>query len=104
MTGSTTEMFAALASQFAYLAGRHDLLTPAMLEGFTIAGDAEQGIRTGLGDFIWAADDVFVKIRAAIAEAAAVAAGARGGRNSPCPCGSGKKYQRCCLDKPSVSS
>ena len=21
------------------------------------------------------------------------------GRNSPCPCGSGKKYKRCCLDK-----
>lgn len=23
------------------------------------------------------------------------------GRNSPCPCGSGKKYKKCCLDKPS---
>ncbi len=22
------------------------------------------------------------------------------GRNDPCPCGSGKKYKRCCLDKP----
>lgn len=22
------------------------------------------------------------------------------GRNSPCPCGSGKKYKKCCLDKP----
>ena len=21
------------------------------------------------------------------------------GRNSPCPCGSGKKFKRCCLDK-----
>src|ERR1700741_3237114 len=21
-------------------------------------------------------------------------------RNSPCPCGSGKKYKRCCIDKP----
>src|SRR4051794_25588455 len=21
------------------------------------------------------------------------------GRNAPCPCGSGKKYKRCCLDK-----
>jgi Mlc titration factor MtfA (ptsG expression regulator) len=21
------------------------------------------------------------------------------GRNSPCPCGSGKKYKKCCLDK-----
>ena len=22
------------------------------------------------------------------------------GRNEPCPCGSGKKYKKCCLDKP----
>jgi uncharacterized protein YecA (UPF0149 family) len=21
------------------------------------------------------------------------------GRNAPCPCGSGKKYKKCCLDK-----
>nr|MEE4269249.1 SEC-C metal-binding domain-containing protein [Candidatus Krumholzibacteria bacterium] len=21
------------------------------------------------------------------------------GRNSPCPCGSGKKYKKCCLQK-----
>jgi hypothetical protein len=26
----------------------------------------------------------------------------RTGRNEPCPCGSGKKYKRCCADKPSV--
>ena len=23
------------------------------------------------------------------------------GRNDPCPCGSGKKYKKCCLNKPS---
>jgi hypothetical protein len=23
------------------------------------------------------------------------------GRNEPCPCGSGKKYKRCCLDRDS---
>lgn len=22
------------------------------------------------------------------------------GRNEPCPCGSGKKYKKCCIDKP----
>lgn len=26
------------------------------------------------------------------------------GRNEPCPCGSGKKYKKCCLDKPSPIS
>lgn len=25
-------------------------------------------------------------------------------RNAPCPCGSGKKYKRCCIDKPSDDS
>src|SRR5438094_549584 len=24
------------------------------------------------------------------------------GRNDPCPCGSGKKYKKCCLDKPAA--
>ena len=23
----------------------------------------------------------------------------KAGRNDPCPCGSGKKYKRCCLDR-----
>ncbi|MBK1724612.1 SEC-C metal-binding domain-containing protein [Thiocystis violacea] len=26
------------------------------------------------------------------------------GRNDPCPCGSGKKYKKCCLDAPGASS
>ena len=26
------------------------------------------------------------------------------GRNQPCPCGSGKKYKKCCLGKEKVSS
>ena len=26
------------------------------------------------------------------------------GRNEPCPCGSGQKYKRCCLNKPSANS
>ena len=26
--------------------------------------------------------------------------GPKVGRNDPCPCGSGKKYKKCCLDKP----
>lgn len=25
------------------------------------------------------------------------------GRNDPCPCGSGKKYKQCCLNKPPLS-
>jgi len=26
------------------------------------------------------------------------------GRNEPCPCGSGKKYKKCCMDKPQANS
>ena len=26
------------------------------------------------------------------------------GRNDPCPCGSGKRYKRCCLGKPEITS
>ena len=26
------------------------------------------------------------------------------GRNDPCPCGSGKKFKKCCLNKPKTSS
>jgi uncharacterized protein YecA (UPF0149 family) len=29
--------------------------------------------------------------------AAAVRSGPQPGRNDPCPCGSGKKYKKCCL-------
>ena len=32
-------------------------------------------------------------------EAAVYHAGPKVGRNDPCPCGSGKKYKKCCLGK-----
>ena len=32
------------------------------------------------------------------------AQGQKVGRNSPCPCGSGKKYKKCCLDKETAES
>jgi preprotein translocase subunit SecA len=28
-----------------------------------------------------------------------VRAGPKVGRNDPCPCGSGKKYKKCCIDQ-----
>jgi SWIM/SEC-C metal-binding protein len=31
-----------------------------------------------------------------------VAAGPKVGRNDPCPCGSGKKYKKCCADLPAA--
>jgi hypothetical protein len=32
-----------------------------------------------------------------------VRAAPRVGRNDPCPCGSGKKYKKCCIDKPAAA-
>jgi uncharacterized protein len=37
--------------------------------------------------------------RTMVAQADAVQAGPRVGRNDPCPCGSGRKYKKCCLGK-----
>ncbi len=47
----------------------------------------------------WPLLDLFTPPRATGAPPAA--APRRVGRNDPCPCGSGKKYKRCCLHKPS---
>ena len=33
-----------------------------------------------------------------------IARGPKTGRNEPCPCGSGKKYKRCCLSQPQPAS
>ena len=35
-----------------------------------------------------------------IQEAATYHPGPKVGRNDPCPCGSGKKYKKCCLNSP----
>ena len=29
--------------------------------------------------------------------------GLKVGRNDPCPCGSGRKYKKCCIDKPEIT-
>ena len=29
-----------------------------------------------------------------------IVGGKKAGRNDPCPCGSGKKYKKCCMGKP----
>jgi len=53
-----------------------------------------------LGKLVYSAYQSFAKDRLAIAHAAHVrATTARVGRNEPCPCGSGKKYKRCCLER-----
>lgn len=40
-----------------------------------------------------------VEVTAPVAELASPPAGPKVGRNAPCPCGSGRKYKKCCLPK-----
>ena len=67
---------------------------------------SDQALRFGLNlDFLWEQDDTMdaltknmgkpANFRALLGEAAK--ARTKIGRNDPCPCGSGKKYKKCCL-------
>ena len=79
----------------AYLAGRLDLVTDETQARL----DAEPNIRAILcGDMeplIGNANLEFGRARP-LGTPMAVQAARRVGRNDPCPCGSGKKYKRCC--------
>jgi len=48
------------------------------------------------GDAIWAVYDLYDIARTLGSPIATVRKAAEPGRNDPCPCGSGKKYKRCC--------
>jgi SWIM/SEC-C metal-binding protein len=41
-------------------------------------------------------------VERALAPPAPVLAAPKVGRNDPCPCGSGKKYKKCCVDLPAA--
>lgn len=49
-----------------------------------------------LGEALWAVYDLHDIARALGPRVAPVRAEAKVGRNDPCPCGSGKKYKKCC--------
>lgn len=88
------------ASWAAYLAGRRDHVTPRHLKEFDKNPDeARAMLRREIGAQLRAAYETF-RDRA---RAASLEAKGRGsspatkvGRNEPCPCGSGKKFKRCC--------
>lgn len=91
------------ASWAAYLAGRLDLVPPSTL--VKLAGEPEESqrmIRRDMGGIILAADDSFKRLRREPVEpprATQARTTTRIGRNDPCPCASGKKYKRCCVDR-----
>jgi uncharacterized protein YecA (UPF0149 family) len=52
-----------------------------------------------------AAHESFTNVRRAALTKQSAQNGLRVGRNEPCPCGSGKKFKRCCIDqKPGLGS
>ena len=90
------------ASCIAYLGGRLDLVPKDTLAKFDAEPDAKLTIRRDIHKIFVTTHDSFLKLRrAAISPPApsSPAPGARVGRNDACPCGSGKKYKRCCLDR-----
>lgn len=80
------------ASWAAYLTGKRDLIAPAILEELDDDAGAKAVLRKQMGSIIVTTNEAFLALRQR-----PIAAGAsRPGRNDPCPCGSGKKYKRCC--------
>jgi hypothetical protein len=73
-----------------------------------LMGDVLVNIIGGVLPDAWATpmEDVIASLPLRISDAGLdhipARAAPRSGRNEPCPCASGKKYKRCCADKPAV--
>lgn len=88
------------AAPLAFLAERHDLVPAGFLAEVPDHQEARKVALRDLGKLVYSAYQSFAKDRLATAHAAhARATTARVGRNEPCPCGSGKKYKRCCIER-----
>jgi uncharacterized protein len=94
------------ASPIAFLGGRHDLVPPSQRAEFDAHPERRQVLLRDLGGLVMAAYESFAKDRVATAQAASQGrtASPRVGRNDLCPCGSGKKYKRCCIDGPAATA
>jgi uncharacterized protein len=90
------------ASCVAYLGGRRDLVPDETLAKFDALGDVKETTRRQLAAVVVAAHDSFRRVRRATLSSAIPATARRPSsvaRKAPCPCGSGKKYKRCCFDR-----
>lgn len=100
------------AAPVAYLAGRLDLVPGETITKIEreFAPDPNVFLCRDLGVLVRAAAESFQKLRKAAVRSMSRTpppGAARTGRNDPCPCGSGKKYKRCCLGataKPDVGA
>jgi uncharacterized protein YecA (UPF0149 family) len=86
------------------LSGQRDLVSEGLLHKMESEGqpqDLLENLRHQMGSLIVSTDDSFKRVRRDAVAATAAAARAKSqspkvGRNEPCPCGSGKKYKKCC--------
>lgn len=98
------------AAPMAYLGGRLDLVSEKTAEDIrrNFAPDPEQVLLRSMDGLLGATHKAFKEVRkntlSREAEATA-SSSSRAGRNDPCPCGSGRKYKRCCIDsRPEVAT
>ncbi len=92
----------------AYLAGRPDLAPSTLRAKLDELGDGGKAtLRRDMRETLLMAHRTFAAVREAMGGQAAqggprppktVVHGPSPGRNDPCPCGSGKKFKRCCID------
>ena len=86
------------ASWAAFLAGRQDLVPAHLLSAFEEHGqETKDNLRRDMGALVMAVyDSVGAQRQGGAGQGGSRAS--RVGRNDPCPCGSGKKYKKCCVD------
>jgi uncharacterized protein len=91
------ELCRSFVAPFAYLCDRHDLIPPEELEELAADPSIKSELCTRLGELVAGAYDFFRDTGAVSpAQAPIRREGPRIGRNDPCPCGSGRKFKRCC--------
>jgi uncharacterized protein len=88
---------AALIFPIGVLAGAFDLVGEQDADGGKIVDPTKhiERCREMLPEYVQRAYDHFVELRRAALARPAKAS--KVGRNDPCPCGSGRKYKKCCL-------
>ncbi len=80
----------------AYLAGRFDLVTQSKRAELAAKPHVQSLLCTDMEPIIANANLELREARSRNAKSAPAGPGARVGRNDACPCGSGRKYKRCC--------
>lgn len=91
------------AAPMAYLGGRLDLVSQKTVEDIQLnfTPDPEQILCRQMVALIRATSESFEEVRKSSRSQMIPppsAGSSRVGRNAPCPCGSGKKFKRCCID------